>query len=125
VKQFATPQQQQMAAEVLAARNRRARRAKKAKAPKSGQGEHWLRTLQKRKELERTMRAQLEKIPMASLIKECPEIRLVAADYPNVWALITAELADLMKIKGVGPKKLAKIRYYLTSKNVPTMWRES
>lgn len=67
--------------------------------------------------------AALKRVPTARLVEDCPEIALVADAYPDAYALSTASYKDLLKLRGVGPAKLRKIRGYLSTKNVYCEWK--
>lgn len=85
----------------------------------AGHADHWLAKSRRTKAL----RATLGAIRTEGMIEQCPEVRFVVGAYPTALALAEAEYADLVKLNGVGPKRLTKIRAYLSKNNVPCSWK--
>lgn len=42
--------------------------------------------------------------------------------YRNVWAVARADIADLLRLNGIGIKRLEKVEEYLTARRVPLKW---
>jgi len=109
--------------------NRADRRRMGARAPqegptgraptKTGSADHWVHQERKRADI----RKALEKVPTRNLVPECPEIAKVAEAFPNVHLLQQAEYRLLIDLPGVGPATLRKIKKYLASRNVWTVWQ--
>jgi hypothetical protein len=86
---------------------------------RTGSSDHWLARVQRAKAL----KDALAKESTATRIPECPEAAFVAEAYPTLLALTEAEYRDLLKLKGVGPARLRKLRAYLSSRNVLCYWK--
>lgn len=90
----------------------------KARAPRKT-GRHWLQTANAMAAMEKALRA----IPTASEVERCREIGLVAAAYPTIWDLVRAKRKDLLKLPGLGERRLEKIGKYLArQRDVEVDW---
>jgi hypothetical protein len=90
------------------------------RAPRTtGSRTHWVADMKRAKAVQDALR----KLPTAGLTQDCPDLRLLARDFPNAWVLSQATVEALLAVRGVGPAKLRKIRAYLSRKNVACKWR--
>lgn len=86
---------------------------------KTGSADHWLGRVQRAKAL----KDSLGRMPTAVHVEACPEMAFVTDRYPTMLGLTEAPYEDLLKLKGVGPARLRKLRAYLSKNNVLAYWK--
>lgn len=75
-------------------------------------------------EFRTAVRAELSRIKVYRLVRECAELKYLAGvpGLANVWQLCRASTETMHSIPGLGPARLAKVRAYLVGKNIPVSW---
>lgn len=86
---------------------------------RTGSSDHWLGKVQRTNAL----KATLGRMRTADHMTLCPEAAFVAEEYPTLLALSEAAYSDLLKLKGVGPARLRKLRAYMSKNNVLCQWK--
>jgi hypothetical protein len=81
----------------------------------------WMADLQMRSALQKTRTGVLAEHVDEPLVSSAMALFTVAG-IRNVWALIRADKADLLQVKGIGPNRLKAVEKYLIDHNVKPSW---
>lgn len=81
----------------------------------------WMADLRMRSELQKTRTGALAEHVDDPLVSSAMALFTVAG-IRNVWALIRADKADLLRIKGIGPNRLKAVEKYLIEHDVKPSW---
>jgi hypothetical protein len=79
---------------------------------------------QQESEFRAAIRAQLSRIPLTMILKDCPDVKYIVGvpGIRNVWQLSRASTATVHAIPGLGPKRRQAVRRYLAEQRVPVSW---
>jgi len=81
----------------------------------------WMADLNMRSVLQKTRTAALAEHVDNPLVSSAMALFTVAG-IRNVWALIRADKATLLQVKGIGPNRLKAVEKYLIDHNVKPSW---